>query len=179
MIGARLASSVLCMALLVALPAGAAELEDFFGRYEGTAISGSAEGLTKRDLSVTIEGRQDGFSVSWTTTTPGNGSKPKRKSYTIEFERTNQAYLFESAMRKDMFGNRVPLNPMKGDPYVWATLHGDTLTVYSLIITDSGSYELQQYDRTLTEDGLRLEFSRIREGRELKRITGRLEKVSG
>jgi hypothetical protein len=53
---------------------------------------------------------------------------------------------------------------MKGEPYVWARVIGDTLTVYSLFVDADGGYELQQFDRTLTEGGLNLEFSRISNG---------------
>ncbi len=162
----------------VGTPVHAADIDPFVGRYQGTAIQGDAEGLTRRDISVTIEKRNEGFTVSWTTSIPTNGSF-SRKSYTIEFERSNRPNVFGSAMRKDMFGNRVPLNPLKGDPYVWATIYGDTLTVYSLLIDESGGYDLQQYDRTLTDGGLRLEFSRLHQGREVKRFSGVLKRVDG
>ena len=160
------------------LSAVAAEIEAFVGRYEGTAIDGEADGLTRRDISVTIAKQGDGFTVSWTTAVPSDGSFA-RKSYTIEFERSNRPNVFGSAMRKDMFGNRVPLNPLKGDPYVWATLYGDTLTVYSLLIDESGGYDLQQYDRTLVDGGLELEFSRMRQGQEVRRFSGVLKRVDG
>ena len=69
------------------------------------------------------------------------------------------------------------LNPLKGDPYVWARQEGGTLTVYAMVITEDGSYEMQQYDRKLTEDGLDLAFSRIRDGEQLKVIKGTLKRV--
>ena len=28
-------------------------------------------------------------------------------------------------MRADVFGNAVPLDPLAGDPYMWARLEGD------------------------------------------------------
>ncbi|MDP6806002.1 MAG: hypothetical protein QF902_11850 [Rhodospirillales bacterium] len=46
-----------------------------------------------------------------------------------------------------------------------------------MVITEDGSYEMQQYDRTLTEDGLALAFSRIRDGKQLKDIKGELKRV--
>jgi len=45
-------------------------------------------------------------------------------------------------MRKDVFGNRALNDPLKGEPYVWARMRGDTLTVYALIVTPDGSYDM-------------------------------------
>ena len=60
---------------------------------------------------------------------------------------------------------------MQGEPYVWARLNGDTLSVYSLFVTDEGGYEIQQYDRTLVAEGLRLKFQRLRNGTPLRSVT--------
>jgi hypothetical protein len=75
-------------------------------------------------------------------------------------------------MRKDLFGQAVPLDPLEGDPYVWARIDGDTLSVHALLITETGGYELQAYNRTLIEGGLRLEYSRVRDGKVLRTVTG-------
>ncbi len=80
-------------------------------------------------------------------------------------------------MRKDVFGNRAPNDPMKGDPYVWARLRGDTLTVYALIVTPDGSYDMQVYDRTLTKNGMKLDFKRFLEGQKVKSIKGELQRI--
>jgi hypothetical protein len=80
-------------------------------------------------------------------------------------------------MRKDVFGNRAPNDPMKGDPYVWARLQGDTLTVYALIVTPDGSYDMQVYGRTLTKNGMELDFKRFLEGQEVKSIKGELQRI--
>ena len=172
---------VVWMAWFLGIGAAAAQsasIDQFFGRYEGSATFEGADGPEMRDMAVAIEPRNgDGFHVAWTTTRLSDDGSVNEKSYAIDFERTSTPSIFQSAMRKDMFGNQVPLNPLKGDPYVWSTLYGDTLTVYALLINDAGQYELMQYDRTLAKGGLRLDFTRIREGEELKRITTQLKKV--
>ncbi len=160
-----------------AAAAGSASIEDFYGAYEGKSVSSNAEGLTTRDIGVTIKPRDRGFNVTWTTLTHADDRETKRKTYSIDFEPTGRPNIFASAMRMDMFGKRVPLNPLKGDPYVWSTLSGETLTVYALLITPDGGYEMQTYERTLSEEGLHLEFSRIREGLHLKYITGTLVRI--
>ncbi len=155
----------------------AARIDDFFGVYEGTAVSRNEEGITTRDLGVEIKPTNDGFNLKWTTVIPKSSGRIKRSEYSIDFERTKRRNIYESAMRTDMFGNRIPLNPLDGDPYVWATLNGQTLTVHALIITDDGTYEMQTYDRTLEENGIHLEFQRVRSGLNMRYITGTLKRV--
>ena len=82
-------------------------------------------------------------------------------------------------MKTNVFGGRVALDPLKGDPYVWARITGDTLTVFALLITEDGDYEMQVYDRTLTPKGLDLVFLRTRHGKEpalIKAILTRINK---
>jgi hypothetical protein len=81
-------------------------------------------------------------------------------------------------MHRDVFGYSGPLDPLKGEPYVWARIAGSTLTVYTLRIIDDGGYEIQTFDRTLTSDGLDLRFSRQRDGKVLQPITGTLKRIA-
>jgi len=156
---------------------GDARLEDFIGEFQGHTVSNNDDGLTTRDLGVTITRTRSGFNVTWMTVIPKGSNEVKKNSYSIDFEPTRRENIFGSAMRTDMFGNRRPLNPLEGDPFVWATLRGETLTVHALIITESGEYEMQTYERTLDRGGLHLEFTRIRNGLNQKYITGFLKRV--
>ncbi len=154
-------------------------LKDFFGDYIGRSISHIGEGLSERDLSVTIRAfKKKGFTVDWTTVSRKSDGRTTSKSYSVNFLPVKRKGMFASAMRNDMFGKPVPLDPIKGDPYLWARIGGETLTVYALLIVDQGGYEMQVYERTLTADGLALRFSRVRNGHQLKLITGTLKKVS-
>lgn len=163
-------------------PAGEkqARIEDFFGTYEGEAIADNEAGLTVRDIGVVIQPLERGFNITWTTLKRGaddeNGEK-KRKTYSINFSPTTRDGVFASAMRTDLFGKSIPLDPFKGDPFVWAAMRGETLTVYALHITDDAGYELETYDRTLTDTGLHLELSRVRKGLHLKYIAGELTRT--
>ncbi|MEX2615938.1 MAG: hypothetical protein WD767_07570 [Alphaproteobacteria bacterium] len=172
----------LCVALLFALVGGAAAaadrpIKDFYGEYVGRSLSGHGGDLEERDINVIVSAEKRGFNVSWSTISAREGGELTRKSYSISFRRTNRENIYQSAMRTDVFGNEVPNNPMQGDPYVWARIAGDTLSVYALIVTDSGSYDMQVYHRTLTPDGMKLRFSRTVEGEEKKIITGELKRV--
>jgi len=159
-----------------------ASIEEFYGDYEGQSISETGEGLSKRDLAVSIkpdEDKKKGFVVDWTTVTQKSGGETNRKSYSIKFRPTKRPNIYGSAMRPNLFGKTVPLDPLQGEPYVWAKLEVRTLTVYAMLITDDGSYEMQVYHRILTDNGMDLKFRRFREDGALKQIDGKLKKVGG
>ena len=80
-------------------------------------------------------------------------------------------------MALDAFGNAVPLDPMKGDPYVWARIQGQSLTLYALTVTEHGGYDLQVFDRKLVPGGMELKYSRVVDGQAQRAITGRLKKT--
>ena len=101
-----------------------------------------------------------------------------RKTYTIDFRPTGRTNIFASAMRKDAFGGTVPLDPMRGEPYVWARIQDGTLSVHALKISDEGDYEIQTHDRKFTPEGLDLTFARIRDGERCKLIKERLVRVA-
>lgn len=182
--GGRLAAAALLVlaALLFGRSAvsGVPGIAAFYGRYEGTADIAADDGgeIRRRDLAVTIAPEGDRFRIDWQTSTRLPDGELKTKTYSIMFEPTARDGIFGSKMRTDMFGNRVPLDPLKGDPYVWCRIAGDTLTLYAMVITDSGGYDLQVYDRTLTKTGLQLQFTRLREGEAPKKFSAVLQKVA-
>ena len=152
-------------------------IEDFFGTYVGRSISTIGDDLSDRDLNVTIKKHKKGFAVEWATVLRRPDGSTKSRTYSINFFKSGRPGIFKSAMRNNVFGAAMPLDPLKGDPYLWAGINGDTLTIHAMIITDTGGYEMQVYDRTLTEDGLFLKFSRNRDGAPLRFITGTLKRV--
>jgi hypothetical protein len=170
-----LAAGFLIFPAVSAGAANAVGIEAFYGRYTGQAISTMEEGISKRDLSVRIiDAGKGSFTLDWITFTRKEDGRRKRKSYSITFRPTKRGNVYGSAMRSDKFGNAMPLDPLKGEPYVWARIQDKTLTVHALHITEDGGYEMQVYDRTLTDDGLQLRFSRVNNGEQLKLITGTL-----
>ncbi len=166
----------LCVACLLLLVPGQAlaqkygekaapELVRFFGTYTGSAEVTRANGeVEDRNMQVEIREAGQGFWVKWTTQRMKPGGKVSAKSYDILFEPGGRGDLYSAAMRQNVFGHAVPLDPLKGEPYVWARLVEDTLTVFSLFIDANGDYEMQQYDRTLVEGGMDLHFSSHRNG---------------
>jgi len=152
------------MSLLIT-PVRAADIAAFVGDYIGSANVVDADGeSTPRDMSVSIHETSKGFNVSWKTTTYKLDGRIKEQKFSVDFLPSDRADVFSAAMKRNVFGHEVPLDPMKGEPFVWGRIEGDTMTVFSLFIDERGGYELQQYDRTLAEGGLDLSFSRFANG---------------
>jgi len=165
------------LSLAAAGKAAAPEVQTFVGEYEGEAISANGGDISTRDLRVKISATQNGFIVNWISVTKRPDGKLKRKQYSIEFHPTRRKNIFRSGERKDMFGNLVPLDPMEGDPYVWARIHEKTLTVYAVHVLEDGGYEIQTYARTRIPTGLSLKYSRVRDGKVLSTVEGTLLEV--
>lgn len=156
--------------MLLAMPA-AADISRFLGDYSGSAPVRYEDGTSQqRDMSVSIRETGEGFLVAWTTTTEKEDGRRKTKSYEIEFRPSPREGIYAAAQKRNVFGHSVQLDPMKGEPYVWGRIDGDTLSVYSLFVTPSGDYEMQQFDRTLTEGGLQLVFTAEKAGEPERRV---------
>ncbi len=154
------------------------EIEAFYGHFSGTAdaqVSGESE---RRQLTVRIEPKDDNFEVAWGTRVKRADMTQKDHSYRILFRKTRRGAIYASAMRMNVFGKHIPMDPLAGDPFVWARIHDNTLTVYALMITNKGAYDMQIYDRTLRDDGnMDLAYTRILDGSINKEITATLERV--
>ncbi|MCG7518381.1 hypothetical protein [Ruegeria sp. Ofav3-42] len=159
------------------LQAHAGDIKPFVGDYVGSANVVDDDGReTPRDMSVSIHEISDGFNVSWKTTTYKEDGRVKEQSFSIDFKQSDRSDVYSAAMRRNVFGHEVPLDPMQGEPFVWGRIEGKTLTVFSLFIDESGGYELQQFDRTLADGGLNLSFSRFRNGIKSRSVETFLEK---
>jgi len=169
--------SATLLSALVAVETRAGSLIDpFIGNYTGQAIYTENDVEIKRNLGVLIGETDEGFKVNWEVTTLKPEKKPKTKKYSISFTPTKRDHVFQAAMQPSIFGGKKPLDPINGEPYVWARINDQTLTVFALLINDDGGYELLIYDRSLTDGGLNLNFSRIHNGEKLKTISSFLEK---
>lgn len=170
-----LATTTLLLALS-GLPGLAADIQDFFGTFEGSANVEEGGTEENRDMSVTISKTSKGFEVDWTSTIYKTDGRKKENQYKIQFTPTQRAGIYASAMKSNVFGKAVPLDPLKGDPYVWSRLSGDTFSLFSLLIDEDGNYMVQEYHRTLAEGGLDLEYKRFRDGVALKSVDAFLKK---
>lgn len=146
------------------------EFAPFLGRYVGQTVFASDKGLTKRDLDVVITQDGNGFAVGWTTITQNPSGKVTRKKYITAFRPTDKPGVYMPADQV----RGVKLDPLRGDPRVWARVKDATLSIYAVIITEHGGYEMQTYDRTIVPGGMELNFSRVRDGQKLKGIRAHL-----
>lgn len=151
------------------------EISEFFGRYSGSVEVTYADGhVGLRDMSVEIIETHKGFRVKWSSTTEKREGRRKEKTYEIDFAASDRDGIFAAEMQRNVFGHGVQHDPMKGQPYVWARISGETLSVFSMFIHPNGDYEMQQYDRTLISGGLHLVFSSHRNGKPLRQLTTEL-----
>ncbi|ABG31861.1 hypothetical protein CEP88_01420 [Roseobacter denitrificans] len=171
-----LACGALIMGLLLTATAVHADISRFVGSYVGAADVQSADGTSRpRDMSVKISQTKEGFRVYWKSTTYRKDGTAKEKAYTIDFVPSARPGVYASAMKRNVFGHAAQLDPMKGEPYVWGRIDGETLSVYSMYVTEDGGYEIQQFDRSLASRGLMLDFQTIRDG-EIQRTVSTLLK---
>lgn len=176
---------LLTAALLAASPSRAADTIDrFIGAYVGTAVAErvGVDGIEQRDLDVTIARyRQTGFSIRWITVVLGAsgqraGPDVRRRALDEDFvPSADMPGVFTLAPKGGLFTRAELPNPLKGEPMRWATVKGDTLSVYSVAILPDGEAELQIYYRTLTTEGnLKSQFVRLENDRPVVRISGQL-----
>ena len=154
-------------------------LSDFYGVCVGRATTVGAGEI--RDLDVIIEPNKRGFSIDWSAVIR-NGEKRavpgvKRRSTQQAFQKSQKGGYFEPIAAGSIFSVRKKRDTVGGDPVIWARIHRETLSVYSLVILEDGKYELQVYDRALTPLGLDVNFRRYDNGILARGITGSLART--
>jgi hypothetical protein len=175
-------AGVVALILALAAPAAraAASLEPFFGSYVGVAEVKDFRDrgdVMQRDMDIVIEPyKQGGFRIHWVNVSLVNGKRAvpgvERQVQTVLFEPAEDRDFFVEVAESSPFRERGQTLPMRGDPVRWASLDGQGLHVYSFMVLADGSYELQVYDRTLTDIGLDIRFQRIVDGALVREITG-------
>jgi hypothetical protein len=168
--------------LAFAAPAAsaAASLEPFFGTYVGVAeVKDFRDGgdVMQRDMDIVIEPyKQGGFRIHWVNVSLVDGQRAvpgvERRVQTVLFEPAPDRDFFVEVAESSPFRERGETLPMRGDPVRWASLDDQGLHLYSFMVLEDGSYELQIYDRTLTDIGLDIRFQRIVDGALVREIVG-------
>jgi len=168
------------VALSAAHAAGAGEspIAPFVGAYEGTTLATEGE-VKSRDLSVVIRAfDRDGFEVRWRTLIFKPRDKVKGRSQVIYFRphagKPTGTYV---ATPPAVAAGIASDQPLDGRPFAWAFIKNRTLSVHMLTVEDDGGYVMQSYDRTLTETGLALAFTRVHNGQIYKTVHGELERI--
>lgn len=175
----RIAAAALMLAgAATAAAAADRRLADFIGEYKGEAVSVVEGEVAPRNLGVAVRAADPGFVLTWSTTIFRQG-KVKERTYVVRFMPSkNDPKVFVADMVQDENGAWQPAEPVNRYPFAWAQFTGDTMTVYATLVLDEGGHETQVYDRTLTADGMKIAFSRVRDGKASKVMNGTLKKVA-
>jgi hypothetical protein len=179
----RGAITTFVLALALTIPGARAALANplapFFGTYVGVAkVEDLETGTTKqRHMDIVIEPyRGTGFRLHWINVTLVDGRRDvpgvERQVQTVIFEPAAHRGFYVEAQESNPFRERAVTQPMHGDPVRWASVADGRLHVNSFVVLEDGTYELQTYDRTLTEAGMDIRFERILDGEVVRRITG-------
>ena len=169
----RFGAAIAAILLLVAPSAWSASLPDaFIGHWIGSGLAESADtralNLSPRDIDVTIERIGNGFRVDWKSVIHDGlraGAVSRERAASLTFRPTDRPGVFRAEESGD---------PKKGGTLSWARLDGNTLSVYRMTMTERGGFAFTAYDRTLTDTGMVLDFSRFTDGIPERRATGRL-----
>ena len=162
--------------------AEAAQLADFFGTYVGNAQeTGDTEPMA-RDVDIVIAPfRDEGFKIDWITVTKVDGRRDvpgvERTVQGALFEPNSDGTFFVEVEADNPFREREAKAPMSGHPVRWANVDDDTLRVYSFVVLEDGRYELQVYNRVLTDVGLDIAFERFDDGQLVRQIQGSTVRV--
>lgn len=172
-------AAIVAVALLVVAVAPNAmaqtlPVDAFYGHFQGSGIAENEDslyfGVTVRDLDVRIGPEAGGFYVEWTSVIRGGGdpNNPdvRKRSQRVSFSPSSKANVFTSKSN----------NPMNG-ALIWARIKDRTLTVNVMRVSDTGSYTVQTYDRTVSGTGMILNFVNTKDGEPRRQVEARLVKV--
>ena len=167
-------------AVFSALPAAVAKdlsIKAFYGKFSGGGIAHNADSeyfaMTTRDFDVVIKPEDGGVRIDWTSVIRRGGDPLNPK-----IRRRKSSKLLRATAKPNVFHGSKSGNPLKGEELCWARIDGTTLTVFLMTVSESGIYELQQYDRTLSGTGMRLLFRSWRDGDRVRSVSGRLVKTA-
>jgi hypothetical protein len=154
---------------------GEVSIAAFYGRWVGSGLSASglsqAFHLTQRDFDVDIQPDGDGFRLTWTTVKRQKGD-PANPVVT----RGQAVVTFRPAGGRNLWHGADNADPLTGKPYAWARLERQSLVVTTLEIAADGKWEMQIYRRSLSDLGMKLDYTRLSDGEPARNAQGRLTK---
>lgn len=169
---------------LAARAADAPSIDAFLGTWTGQDIATPGVDIAPDALDLRVERDAGGFRIAWhDLTKAGEGGKLVK----ARFLPTDRPGVFEYAVESGsflerMFASPATGNPLEGETLLWARIDVENpiLAVYSMSIDPKGSFDLQHYSWTRTENGLHLTFSHKTQDLDSEtRIEGELAAVGG
>jgi len=147
------------------------KVEDFYGAYLGHGAeeptggaSGDVEKQTRFSQVIIRPAAERGFTIEWATLKLKGDEIPREadtKSYTQTFRGTDKPNLFRDVTSGD---------PNLGADTSWAVINGDTMSVVQVSVAADGGYFVTHYDRTLTEKGMDVRFTRFENSRIVRAV---------
>jgi hypothetical protein len=179
----RSAVLVIVAALALSAWSGAASAQKrtlsighFFGAFSGGGVAENEDSLyfavTARDFDVVIGPAKGGFKVTWTSVIRGGGDVDKPRVRKKSTTRT-----FVAGAHPGVFTGATSGDPLAGKELSWARVKGDALIIYLMVIDTDGAYQLQRYERQLSGTGMKLTFTRLKDGEKVRMVNGRLIKT--
>lgn len=177
--------AMVCGLIAVSRPASAdQDVERFYGTYVGSATVYDADGtvVEERDMDIVVqEAKRGGLALTWTNVTLVDGRRDvpgvQRRVDTLTLVPGDDLDIYLEDTRGSLFERRRDVDAMDGDAVRWARIDNGRLGVFSLVITEDGGYELQSYERILTDIGIDIDFRRIIDGQVVRRIEGTTVRV--
>ena len=167
--------------VFAALPAAAQQAltpTAFYGTWTGSGVAENRDStyfaVTQRDLDVVIKPADNGgFTVTWTTVirSGGNPSQPNVRQRT-------QTRTFQPAPEGRWWRAIESGDPFAGHSLIWARLARQTLTVYQMSVLPNGTFEIEEYERTLTGTGMDLKFTLRRDREPVRTVNAKLVKTA-
>jgi hypothetical protein len=166
--------------------ASAADLEDFFGEWQGVEVSVDGPGpslkLSPTDLDTSIAEQDGGFRIRSLSVTrqPDGGLAARPLDAVFAPTGTAGVFAYEPAagsLLSSLFADPTTGNPLEGDTLLWARLEDSALHVYSLAIDDQGGLALEHSTGRLTKDGMTTRFVLRLENEQIVTVEGLLERA--
>lgn len=151
------------------------EVESFAGTYIGEYVSEPAASVRPDDLHLRVRIHRKGFMLDWQSL--ANPEESPKHHYNVSFVPTSRTNVYIAAMRCDMFGNLRPLDPMQGEPFMWAHVEGNRISLYVMTIDERGAHDLRIYRYRLEGEKMTLTFERHRDEERLRVIRGGMKKL--
>ncbi len=175
-----LCQAIVLLSLIVPQQAAhAGDLSPFFGAFVGKAtVEDLKTGkVQQRDLDIVVSPyRRDGLKIDWITVGLVDGRRDvpgvKRWSQTALFRPSDKTNFMVEVGEGSLFKERDDMEVIKGDPVRWTRIEDNVLHACSFVVLEDGRYELQVYQRILTETGMDILFERIVDGEVIRRVSG-------
>ena len=149
----------------------ALSIGDFAGHFRGEAQVQAGDRFfiqQLRDADVDLRAEDDGFRLRWTTVIHS------REGGTTKLRQRAADLRFVAGPMPGQFRTAEPFEPFTEKPTAWAYIEGNRFVVHVLSVLTDGNYELQTYERVVSEDRMTLHFTRISPGQPELVVFGRL-----